>query len=144
MARNRGDGLYILPSLSGSTDFGHWTTNLVCIKNGQAVGYNLDSLGTAYRKNKTDIRDNIMRGFRIGSIANWHDIPILQQTELECGSRCIWNMIVICMGHKHHIPLGLIFDRIKNLGGIQRDQSARRVREDVRDFIVTQSGTSLF
>ena len=62
-AMGRGDGLYILPAFSSSAGVGHWSVTLVLIQNGIACGYALDSLGTNYGPEKTEIRQNVMQGF---------------------------------------------------------------------------------
>ena len=144
IALNRGDGLYIIPSFVGASDFGHWYVNLVHIQVGQARGYALDSLGTNYGPWKSYIRQKIMHGFSIPSLQYWSDIPILLQTELECGPRSIWNMLILCIARNHHITLNNIFTQIRTLGGISRLESSNIVRNDVHSFLSTQSGTALF
>ena len=144
LAINREDGFYIIPSFTGLEEFGHWYAIIVVIRSGKAVGYSLDSLGTRYSRKKSEVRMNIMTGFGITHLRDWIDIPIMLQTEVECGARCIWNMVVICIASSHHIPLHNIFSRLRTLGGISRQDSAERVREDVTRILSTQSGAFLF
>ena len=144
IAANRGDGLYIIPSFFGGDDCGHWIVNMILIQNGRARGFALDSLGTHYNPNKSLVRRRIMEGFNINSLLDWLDIPILLQTELECGSRCIWNMTILCLGRKHHIDLNTILNTIKTMGNIPRKDSAQTVREDVYNIIASQSASDLF
>ena len=147
IALNRGDGLYILPAYSGSSKKGHWIVILIQIQNGIAIGFSLDSLGTSYgsdQSEKSKIRKKIMLGFRIPNLQHWRDIPILLQTELECGPRCIWNMTLICLARNNHIGLDSIFQKLSNLGGIPRNISARQIRNDVYQILITKSGNDLF
>ena len=65
IASHRGDSLYIIPSYYGSEGIGHWYTNLVLIEDGRSSGFTIDSLGTEYGIDKTDIRRCIKLGFRI-------------------------------------------------------------------------------
>ena len=144
IAFNRGDGLYLIPSFYGGEDFGHWFVNFIHMVNGQATGYTLDSLGTGYNHNKSLLRQQIMSGFGINSLRNWIDVPILLQTELECGPRCVWNIALLCIARKHHIPLNLILEKIKTMDNTSRINSAKLARNDVFNIISTQSGNALF
>ena len=144
IAYNRGDGLYIIPSFYGGDNFGHYYVLLIHIENGEARGFSMDSLGTSYNDKKSLIKHHIMVGFDIFSNRHWQDIPILLQTELECGARCIWNMTLIVEAYKKHFLLHQIFEKIKTMGNISRAESAKIAREDVFDIISTQSGSTLF
>ena len=145
IALNRGDGLYVIPSFSGFlSKVGHWYVTLILIENGLARGYTLDSLGTGYNDKKEGIRQNIVLSFHIPNSRQWFDVPIMTHIENECGPRTIWNMVQICLAHKRHIRLEHIFRRLSTLGGISRSSSARRVREDAKEIVLSQSGLALF
>ena len=144
IAASSGDGLYILPAFSSVSGAGHWSVILILIQDGTACGYSLDSLGTHYGPEKLTNRQNIMEGFSIQSLREWNDIPIMLQTELECGPRSIWNMIIICMARKHHITMNNIFVKLRNLGGLSRNSAARQIRMDVQHFLITKTGSDLF
>ena len=67
----------------------------------------------------------LVTGFGISPEAPWIDVPILCQTELECGPRTMWNMSVLSKARNHHILLSDIFAKLCTMGGISRESSAQ-------------------
>ena len=143
-AINRRDGFYIIPSFSGSRTFGHWYLNLIHISDGRAKGFTIVSLGTSYGEEKEHIWNKLCEGFTIDANSEWNDIDCIHQTELECGARTIWNMSLLCIGLRRHIPLPLILEKNQSIDDIPREEAAVRIRREVTTILQDQSCNALF
>ena len=58
---------------------------------------------------KTEIRMQIREGFDFSDGNSWLDLDCVHQTELECGPRTIWNMVVLWLGRSRHFNKEHVF-----------------------------------
>ena len=95
------------------------------------MGFTIDSLGITYGEEKETIRARLREGFRIDSNYCWEDVDCTLQNELECGPQTIWNMSLLCICLRRHIPLPLILEKIKTIDAVIRDVSAAWGRREM-------------
>ena len=87
-ARDKEDGVYIIPSFTGSINSGHWLVNAVWWEGNEGKGFTLDSLGCGGRE-KDIIRHRIESSFGGNKIVAWNEIQCIRQLENECGPRML-------------------------------------------------------
>ena len=88
-ARNKENGIYILPTFTGNSKAGHWLVNAVWWKENEGTGFTLDSLECGGTE-KATIRKRIEDSFGCNNMIEWNEIQCVRQVELECGPRMLW------------------------------------------------------
>ena len=64
----------------------------------------------------------------------WLDLVCQGQTELECGPRALWAMVMLCCGHRKNVNREEIVNKIANLGGVERALAAETIRREIAAF----------
>jgi len=98
-AKSKHDGIYIIPTFTGSNTAGHWLVNLIRLHHNTAQGYTLDSLNNSSCSENVNIQLRIQEFFQQETWLGWHSISCKPQTEVECGPRMLWVIHTISHGN---------------------------------------------
>jgi len=82
------DGVYIIPTFTGSNESGHWLVNVIWWEANQGRGFTLDSLGRGGVE-KSLILNKLKEFFGPNLFTDWDEIQCVRQTENECGPRML-------------------------------------------------------
>ena len=64
----------------------------------------------------------------------WERVDCQEQTELECGPRTLWAILMLCCGFRKTKPMTEIMQKIANLGEIARREAAELIRHEIAEF----------
>ena len=97
-------------------------------------GWILDSCPSFTNPDRGLMLRNIVTALGTSINSHWEEVHCQTQTELECGPRVLWAMLMICSGKIRNKTMEEIILQVSNLGGIERERAAWCIRQEIAEF----------
>ena len=134
-ARYKREGVYLLPIFLGDIRNGHWMVIIVHISRNHIKAYIMDSWPRGYQEYRSAVRENLPRAVSDHRMLEWEEVECMEQTEVECGPRAIWNIAAFCSGWSCGKEIREIIRCMANLGGLHRENAAFSIRNEIKDWL---------